>query len=303
VDTDYPLLLPSAVARAWVVSGTSSQVAPIAISIVVLLGVVGAVVGSLYRCRGAAAASIGFALIVVPQFLQLSVSQVADVPLALFAVLAVSLVAVDRPGALRLGLAGAAVGCCAWTKNEGLIVAAGFPALFVTFVGVRDGWRPALQSAVDLTVGLGPLLVVVALFKIFVAPANDLVEGLLRPGAFLYWTDPVRVWLVARLMLAGAISWGGWWSVGPVAVVAALWSLRWSWPRRQDAIQCTARSLVILQLIAFFVTYVMTPHSVAWHIGTSWARLIAQMWPVAVWSACCLRFRPTPDGRGPTSAT
>jgi hypothetical protein len=47
----------------------------------------------------------------------------------------------------------------------------------------------------------------------------------------------------------------------------------------------TAGWLVLVQLLALFVVYVMTPHSVAWHVQTSWHRLIAQLWPTAVWWA------------------
>jgi hypothetical protein len=59
-------------------------------------------------------------------------------------------------------------------------------------------------------------------------------------------------------------------------------------PARSGGAALVAAVLAI-QLAAFFSVYVMTPHSVAWHVSTSWSRLVAQLWPSIVWWACLSR--------------
>jgi hypothetical protein len=214
-------------------------------------------------------------------------SQLADVPVGAFTVLAVALVATPQPGAVRIGMAGAALGLAAWTKNEGLVVALVFPLTYLVLHAMREGLPAALQRGLDMIVGLGPVLVVVVLFKILVAPVNDLMDGIQRPGVLNYWKDHVRVGFVARYMATRALAWGGWWSAaGPGIAVLAVAALRRP-PRERGALTVTASgALLLIQLGIFFAVYVMTPHSVAWHLETSWSRLIAQLWPTFVWWAC-----------------
>lgn len=81
------------------------------------------------------------------------------------------------PSSARTVLAGVLCGCAAWTKNEGLVLAVALPAI-------------------------GVLLMFV--------PPNDVVSGVLAPGALRYWADTVRVQFVLREMGGGLLAWGGW---------------------------------------------------------------------------------------------
>jgi hypothetical protein len=38
-------------------------------------------------------------------------------------------------------------------------------------------------------------------------------------------------------------------------------------------------------LAGYYVVYVTTPHPQSWHVETSFARLLAQLWPTAVLAA------------------
>jgi hypothetical protein len=41
-------------------------------------------------------------------------------------------------------------------------------------------------------------------------------------------------------------------------------------------------AVVALMLASYYVVYITTPHPQAWHVQTSLARLLAQVWPTAV---------------------
>jgi hypothetical protein len=137
--------------------------------------------------------------------------------------------------------------------------------------------------------GLLPFLAALALFKLFLAPEGDIALGLITPGAWRYWLDTGRVWFVAREMALGVAGWSGWgWTAAAWLSAAALWVFA---PARWGVGGWVVAGVLLVQMTAFFVVYVMTPHSVAWHVQTSWPRLVAQLWPLVVWSAVLGRGR------------
>jgi 4-amino-4-deoxy-L-arabinose transferase-like glycosyltransferase len=186
---DYPLLVPGTVARAWAVGGTNAWWIAATIAVTFTAATAVLLAGSLTRLRGEAFALAGLALLLTPEFLAQGAAQNADIPLAFFSLAAVVLLADRTPASSRLILAGAACGAAAWTKNEGLVVAAAVPAAFILIVASRRGWRAAWDTASDMAIGLGPLVVLLVVFKLLLAPPNDLMDGLLRPGVASYWFD------------------------------------------------------------------------------------------------------------------
>jgi len=283
---DYPLLLPASVARGWVLDSAISMRVPIVLATVFTAATVALVAASLYERRGAAGAVLGLSLLLVPAFILNGVSQLADVPLGFFIVLAVVLLAARPSSAATLGLAGLAMGMAAWTKNEGLVVAGMLPCLYVLLVFHRSGLATAHGAATDIIVGLGPMLVVLALFKIFLAPDNELVSGLQRPGVLTYWSDQARVSFIARYMTNEGAWWGGWLVLSPMLLIPVVALAPTGLRRDRSAAVTAAGMLIIGQLAVFFAIYVMTPYGVAWHTESSWSRLVAQMWPTIVWWAC-----------------
>jgi len=284
---DYPLLVPGSVARGWVWVGTRAWWVPASLSVGFTIATAVLLVASVWRRQGAALASASMALLVAPEFLSQGTAQLADVPLAFYAVAAVLLLHDAPVSTVRTVLAGVLCGCAAWTKNEGLVLAVALPAITVLLVFVRRGRAVAADAAADLVIGAGPLLVLLTMFKLMLVPPNDVVSGVLAPGALRYWADTARVQFVLREMGGGLLAWGGWPVQGMTFVLlvvtalgarAPLWRVR---PRMSSA-----AVLLGVQLAGFFAVYVMTPQSVAWHVQTSWPRLITQVWPTMVWWAC-----------------
>jgi hypothetical protein len=87
---------------------------------------------------------------------------------------------------------------------------------------------------------------------------------------------------VAKYMIVEGFGWGGWPMAGPVPLLLAVAAVR---RRRRDEATTACGVTLLLQLFVLYGVYLMTPHSVAWHLATSWDRLVAQMWPGAVWWA------------------
>jgi hypothetical protein len=138
---------------------------------------------------------------------------------------------------------------------------------------------------------MAPALAVLALFEMLLAPGNDLVAGFASDGTFTRWRDGARVGFVADRMARVAATWGGWALGSPVWLLALLvLAPRASGNlRRLETAVVAAGLLLLVQAAAFFAVYVMTPFPIAWHIATSWPRLIAQMWPTLVWTIACSR--------------
>jgi hypothetical protein len=135
---DYPVLVPSAVARAWVFTGVEATWVPALVSVAFVAATALVVVGAAWRTRGPAVASAAFALLLSPALLVEGAAQQADVPLACFSVLALVLATGAPRATARLVLVGVLCGCAAWTKNEGLVVALALPALLVADAARRE---------------------------------------------------------------------------------------------------------------------------------------------------------------------
>lgn len=280
---DYPVLVASAVARGWALTGVDVTWVPAAIAVLFVVATTCVVVAGAWRVRGPAIASAVCVVLLMPDFLAEGASQQADVPLACFTALALVLATSAPATTMRLVLVGVLCGCAAWTKNEGLVVALALPTLLVLDVARIEGRARGADVAADLAIGLLPLLVPLALFKMFLAPEGDIAAGFALPGAWRHWLDTNRVWFVAREMTRGLLTWSGAaWSAAAWLVVAALWTTA---PARHDTRAWLVAGVLAVQLGAFFVVYVMTPYSVAWHLSTSWTRLVVQLWPMVVWGA------------------
>lgn len=157
-STEYPLLLPLAIARVWSYSGETIM-GPASIATVITLatplilaGSVAAIAGTL---RGAIA---GLILFGTPGFVSLGASQYADIPVAAFLLTAVTFLFTpqrshDPLGRYSLVFAGFALGLAAWTKNEGLAGTFVVVAVSIVFWG-RYGYRQTARSIASLTAGI-----------------------------------------------------------------------------------------------------------------------------------------------------
>lgn len=277
---DYPRLVASAVARAWAWTGAETPAASALVSAAFAAGALGVLLAVAARIRGwTLALAAGLALVGTPFFVTFAPGQHADLPLAAYLLAAVGLLLLGATG--RAGdrgwllLAGAAAGCAAWTKNEGLLFALVFAAAGGVALWRRDGWR----GAAALAAGLGGALVPVAVFKLGFAPANDLLSAPLGPRlGFL--TDGARHLAILAALGRDLVRFGEWsW---PPYLALALPFVAWRARRRPTGAERLVLPLVALMLAGYYLVYLTTPQDLAWHLDTSLVRLLLQLWPLAL---------------------
>ena len=178
---DYPPLLPAFVARGWMYAGQSIPLVPMTLAFTFTLAILGLMTAAVASVRGAMLGALACAVLAAsPIFLGTALSQYADMPLAFYFLLAVTLLhRADQEPEPHAGLhvlAGLAASMAALTKNEGslFIVALGAGRLLrMLLVGHA---RRELKSLVWLLVGMVPILGCLLLYKSF-TPANYLVSG------------------------------------------------------------------------------------------------------------------------------
>lgn len=305
--TDYPLMLPLSVVRAWLYQGGETVLAPMMLAMLFALAVIGLLVASVARFRRPGQGYLaGLALMGSPFFLVLAIYQVADIPLAFFILAAIVCCYMsDREekgahGILLLG--GMAAGLACWTKNEGMLFLVALLAGRLVTAAVRDGWKAALGNAAWLLAGAAPVLLAVVYFKAALAPPNDLFSGQSAQQIFQRLADPGRYAEILRAFFQtaatftqGVVNIRAGVNFNPavvgiilLAVYLALSGLIDRGRERSAALSTLAAPLIMLA--GFFGVYLVTPHDLRWHLFTSLNRLFMQIWPVLIF-ACFLLAR------------
>ena len=289
---DYPLLLPLNVVGAWNTLGGEVLRAPALQSALFLLAAAGALFSSLALLRsvpqGALAALV---LLGTPAFVQVSAFQTADIPLAFF-FLASAVLLVLAHGTVSRGLwflAGLMAGLSAWTKNEG------WPwVLLLLLFGLLLALPPrAWKGPAAFLAGASFPLAVTLLFRLALPSASDLFSGL---SSLARLADPARWALIFRHWGAELPALGGW----PVSLLLllALYFLvagrggtpLASAPRGADvgdAGSTPARPiflLVLAQLAAYTLVYLLTPNDLEWQLMYSMSRLLLHVLPLGLFA-------------------
>lgn len=281
---DYPLLVPGSVARAWSLIGSDTIVVPILVASLFVLATAVLLLAALsgLRSRGQGMLA-GIMLLCSHPLVWQGANQYADVPLAFFILAGlVTLALADKVregGAGFIALAGLSAGLAAWAKNEGLLFLVALFAAHLAVVGRLRGWRVALRREAIMGLGLAPVLLVIVAFKWGIAPGNDLLASLTLSDLLERLTDPRRYGYVLSAFGRLTLEFGGW-IVGALFVLASyLLALGWKVEAEERPAIATAALTLILVLTGYFFVYVVTPHELAWHVGTSMHRLALHGWP------------------------
>jgi hypothetical protein len=301
---EYPLGTPALIARTWVYGGRDFDPrVPAVIAALYALATLLILVGALGTIRGPTIGLLAGCILLCGQSWVAEVgSQYADVPLGLYFVAVLALVAVaiasesegvsNHRAAVLAGLL-AAFG--AFVKNEGLaFVAVVLVALAVTSNGRRQ-WRA-------FAIGLAPALVLVLLYKVFVAPSDpSLAQGL---GAMISKASDFSRWRAIASALAERAWTLGEWYAHPILLAGVVWFvLR---PRRETQRQgavgwfaanfagnsAAPQSIIgqalplgiasALMIAAYVGAYLISPAELKWQLDTSADRLLVQILPAVL---------------------
>ncbi len=279
---DYPLLVPLTVARLWSYAGVESLFIPQFVAMLFFLSSVATVGILVGEARGWIAGTMSaLAVVAARTFVFQTSCQCADVPLGFFVLVAISFAVTARERTNRapwLAVAGAAAALGAWTKNEGQLL------LVVVALFVLAGFPTArLRATGFFAAGAALPVAAVAVFKLHLSPPGGFFA--LQTGEAIVGklADPARWAMVLSQMWALMKQWGGG-SVSAIAGVAAAAALAAKIDRVSVWSAMLGMLLVLAVLSGYTIAYVITPWPLAWHIATSFERLIVQLWPATVWA-------------------
>jgi hypothetical protein len=284
---DYPLLLPGAIAAQWSLLGREDAAIPQTVGVAFLLATA-LTIGSALGARGwPQLGCLAMALYLsTPNALRWGFAQCADVPLsyllALAAVGCTGLIGREQDGPLPPALGGFCLGLLAWTKNEGMILAALVCGWLVLLSVASGGSGIRRRAWAELAAGAALPLLALVLFKLHWSPRNELTELYLR-GAADRVADPNRWRSVANAFRAEfdpLLGWRQWGAAWPFALLGCLWTLgRFRGPRL--AFRGPAW-IVASALVAWFLVYVVGSPKLVWQLRTSTDRLLLQLLPLAL---------------------
>ena len=289
---EYPLLLSSLVARAWIYAGSLSLVVPIATALVFAVALVMLLVATLARVRGAGVGLLaGVILLANPSVMDQAPSQYADVPLAFYFLAALALIVLGgqstRPGRY-LSLAGVFAGFAAWTKNEGALLVGALAAAIFVGAWRSAGWRSAARQAGIFLLGALPGLLLVLWFKMALAPPDPLARQMtVSLGQKL--ASPGR-WL----QVAGGFLKQAWelycYPSPPLALLAVTCVLLRLRPSQERP--AAPWLAVLLVLAGYFAIFLGTNYDLDWLFGSAIDRLYLHVWPALVLAVFLLLRRP-----------
>ncbi len=307
---DYPLLAPLSIVRMWKYAGSETLYGPIVLSVLFTLALAGLLVFSLAILRSHPQGYLaGLVLMGSPYFLHMGADRFADIPLAFFflATLVVFFFHDRFSGRndYSLMLAGLTAALAAWTKNEGLLFLLCVPPARFAWVFRSIGWRRALYQAGWFVAGALPVLIVMAVFKLQMAPPSDIFSGQGLQPVIERLTDWPRYWQILAAYVRTALTFtqgivdireGFRFNPGVagVALLGLYLILMGVQTQGQDRpALLTAATVLILMLAGYFGIYLITPHDLRWHLLTSLNRLFIQLWPGAIF--LCFMVARTPE--------
>jgi hypothetical protein len=284
---DYPVLVPSLVARSWLYAGAETLLGPALVAATFTFAAVALLVSALAVLRSWSQGLLaGMILLSTPFFIMHGTSLYADVPLAFFFLATVVCLALDaRHGdaTSRFAvLAGVAAGLAMWTKNEGVLFTLAVGAGLLV-AGGRTEWAATRRRLRGFGSGLIPLLLLVASFKVAFAPPNDLLSTLDIQRTFGRLTSAHRYYLVIQAYTIHIASFGGNGFGSAVWVlIAYLLGLGVSGTEVSRRWVRIAAVAMILLLAGHFMVFISMADELARLLDSSLDRLLLQIWPSAL---------------------
>jgi hypothetical protein len=270
----YPLLLPSAVASAWSMQGETASSTPASLGLLFAFATAAMLCGAVAWLRGEAAGLLALLLLLASEgFASQAGSQNADIPLSLYLLASLALIALAGDHGWPSGTLLLAGFCCAlapWTKNEG------WPFFILALAVVA--WNGGRKAAGWMALGAAPAVALLAAFKILLVHDTEGLFPKTLGQALAEATDVSRWMKIAGSFVQSIWQMGTPWA-HPVLLVAILALALGLAPRARVRRQIWLAIPVVGLLAADFLIYLITTADLTWQLSTSNLRLIVQVWP------------------------
>jgi hypothetical protein len=266
---DYPVCLPATLAFFMrLTSSPANYMIPFAFDVLIALCIPILIFGELWR-KNLAVAAVIWTLFVVENFYIIdSTMQYADVLLSFFFLCALVCINYADQNKKYLVLSVLFLGCCAWTKNEGAVLA----LLLLGFYAHRFFSKEHLRHT--LITMLIPAFVIIV-FKLICPTENDLLKesGTSTLGYILQKERYAAIFDFCADMLNKRLIY-----TRPAIVAYLIFCIA---KRRLPGSKFL---LVVTCVLAYFMVYVLTPKDLEWHLRTSSERLLLQLFPVLLYA-------------------
>ncbi|HEY2981397.1 MAG TPA: hypothetical protein VGJ22_09475 [Anaerolineales bacterium] len=271
---DYPLLLAISNADTWELLSRETIRAPLTFAFFFGMCQAGLLFGLIYKLSSQIPhAALAATLVLAHALLAIwTTAMYADTPLAFYFLASggfTPLYLAGRDKSLPI-LAGFIAGLAAWTKNEGLVF-----VISSTLVWLWIGRTEKMAFRYFLLGLVLPVLAIVP-FKLFLAPDNDIFTGSRDLIALLL--EPARY----RAILTSSVSTFQHMDGSPVIILIGIlvYGIIAGKTHRPARGFAEIIFIVLVQWIAYFVIFVITPLSPGWHVQSSIGRLYLHMMPL-----------------------
>lgn len=281
---DYPLLQSGFIAHCWLAIKNETVWVPIILSFIFTFCTIGLLASSISfltnKTKGLIA---GLILLSTPFYMTMGDSQYADNTVGFFYLATIVLLTLARNGkSIKPNLliaAGITAGLAAWSKNEGLLFIA---CLFISQLSLLffKNYRELFVELKYLIIGMLPLLLLIAYYRIAIAPPNDIVhaqgkETLVKLSDYSRYVT-ICNWYIQQFKSFGQWALNPWW----LFLFGILYKGIILKENRNSILSTLL--LMILMLIGFFFIYLITPLDLTFHLSTSIHRLFFQLFPTFI---------------------
>jgi hypothetical protein len=204
-------------------------------------------------------------------FLSEGVSQYADTPLAFFflsSMISVKYVSAHYKYVL---LTACSLGCCLWTKNEGVILVPIFVFFYYRELFFSGNWKYFLA-------GISIPLAALVWYKTGFAPPNGMIAE--QSGKTIaQLSESIRYEMILDSFLKNIKE-----HFSYIKVIGAFYLLSILFVKKDADKQFL---MLLCCFVAYFMVYVVSVEDLKWHLFTSQNRLMHQLMPALLYVMCC----------------
>lgn len=279
--TDYPLLQKGFIARCWILAKNETVWIPIIFGFIFTFCTIGLLTSSVSLLTNKLNGLIaGLILLCTPFYMTMGYSQYADNTVGYFYLATIVLLAFSRSGGSikprLLVAAGITAGLSAWSKNEGLLFIICLFASQLTLLFFKN-YRELLIELKYLFYGMFPILILIAYYKIKIAPPNDIMDaqGTLT---FVKLADYSRYSMVSKWFIEQFSGFGKWalnpWWLFLLGILYIGINIK---KNRSSLI--SSFIMLLLMAISFFFIFIISHLDLTYYLSTSLHRLFFQLFP------------------------